>query len=132
MILTARNKKQYGFTLLEVLISITLTALVLGNIIALQSQSKRLNLKAQNNLKKVIDQRAYLNAAWISNRQLDSYMEKLSRDSSFSIDNKKEIKKAEEQTRPVKFYLESFDIVNKDDDVLFSSVRIRETDVAKQ
>lgn len=124
--------KNQGFTLLEVLISITLTALVLGNLFALQSQSKRLSFKAQSNLQKNINQRAYLNAAWISNRQLDSYMEELSRSAHYSVDKRVEVKKPETQTKPLKFALESFDIVNQHDEVILSSVRLKETGVSRK
>jgi len=87
------QKKNQGFTLLEVLVSITLTALVLGNLFALQSQSKRLSFKAQSSLARTINQRAYFNAAWISNRERDSYMDELS-DLNYSVDNKKNTEQA--------------------------------------
>lgn len=133
MIQTAKMPvKQSGFTLLEVLISITLTALVLGNLFALQSQSKRLNFKAQTNLQKNINQRAYLNAVWINNLQLDSYMDELSQLTKYSVDNSKALKKPEAQSKPVNFSLESFDIVNQNNEVILSSVRLREKLVSRK
>ena len=132
MIQTARSAaKQRGFTLLEVLIAITLTALVLGNLFALQSQSKRLSYKAQVNLQKNINQRAYFNAAWINDRQLDSYMDELSRHSDYSVNNKSALKKPETQVKPLNFSLESFAIVNQKNEVLLNSVRFKESNVSR-
>lgn len=123
-------RKNKGFTLLEVLVSITLTALVLGNIFALQSQSKRLNFKAQTNLLKTINQRAYLNVAWISNREEDAYLEELS-ESGFSVTNKEPLKKPEEQSKPIKYFLEAFDVVNADNNIILSSVRVQNLPINK-
>ncbi|MDX2504215.1 MAG: prepilin-type N-terminal cleavage/methylation domain-containing protein [Gammaproteobacteria bacterium] len=122
--------QQQGFTLLEVLIAITLTALVLGNLLALQSQSKRLSFKAQLNLQKNIEQRSYFNAAWINNRKLDSYMDKLSRRSDYSVDNNKTLKKPKTQTSPLNFSLEAFDIVNRENEAVLSSVRLKDSKVS--
>lgn len=120
-----------GFTLLEVMVAITLTALVLGNLLALQSQSKQLSFKAGATLAKTINQRAYFNAAWISNRELDSYMDELSA-TGYTVTNKKELKKPEQQTKPIKFSLQSFDIVDENKEVVLSSVRVKETVVSRQ
>ena len=132
MIQTVKSAaKQQGFTLLEVLIAITLTALVLGSLFALQSQSKRLSYKAQMNLHKNINQRAYFNAAWISDRRLDSYMDELSQHSDYSVDHKSALKKPETQVKPINFSLESFAIVNQKNEVLLTSVRFQESNVSR-
>jgi len=75
-----------GFTLLEVLIAVTLTAMVLGNLLALQSQSKRLAFKADNVLQKTINQRAYFNAAWVDSQQDSFYLDKLQADEIYSAE----------------------------------------------
>ncbi len=128
--LTPTPSNNKGFTLLEVMVAITLTAMVLGNLFALQSQSKKLSFKAQTSLAKTINQRAYLNAAWISNRELDSYMDELTA-TGYAVNNKKELKKPEEQTKPLKFSLQSFDIVDENKEVVLSSVRIKETTISR-
>ncbi|MCU7940603.1 MAG: prepilin-type N-terminal cleavage/methylation domain-containing protein [gamma proteobacterium symbiont of Bathyaustriella thionipta] len=124
--------KQQGFTLLEVMIAITLTALVLGNLFALQSQSKRLSFKAQMNLHKNINQRAYFNAAWINNRRLDSYMDELSRHSDYSVANESELKIPQEQVKPLNFSLESFTIMNHENETVLSSVRFKQSTVSRR
>ncbi len=122
--------QQKGFTLLEVLVSITLTSLVLGNLFALQSQSKRLSFKAQTNMVKTINNRAYLNASWISNRDEDTYLAEMS-DSQLSISHKKTLKKPIDKTTPENYSLESFDIVDQNNEVLLTTVRIKESIVNK-
>ena len=115
-----------GFTLLEILVAITLTALVLGNLFVLQSQSKRLSLKAQTQLLHTINQRAYLNAAWSSDRELDSYLNEFSQ-MGYRLDNKQSLKKIEAQTQAQKIFIQSFDIVNEHREVILHSVRIQNT-----
>ena len=115
-----------GFTLLEILVAITLTALVLGNLFVLQSQSKQLSLKAQTQLMHTINQRAYLNAAWSSDRELDSYLDEFSQ-MGYTLDNKQSLKKIEQQKQAHKFFLQSFDIVNEHREIILHSVRIQNT-----
>ncbi len=121
---------QKGFTLLEVLVSITLTSLVLGNLFALQSQSKRLSFKAQTNLVKTINNRAYLNASWISNKEVDTYLADMSH-SQLSTAHKKTLKKPADKQSPEKYFLESFDIVDKNNETILTTVRIKEVMVNK-
>jgi len=123
--------KQKGFTLLEVLVSITLTSLVLGNLFALQSQSKRLSFKAQTNMVKTINNRAYLNASWISNRDGDAYLDELS-DLQLSTANKKTLKQPIDKNTPANYTLESFDIVDKNNEVILTTVRIKESILNKR
>ena len=111
-----------GFTLLEVLIAVTLTAMVLGSLLALQSQSKRLAFKADAALQKIINQRAYFNAAWVDSRQGSFYLDKLQTDAMYETGNIKALKKPEAQSKPLKFHLESFDIVDKHGNPVLSSV----------
>jgi len=120
-----------GFTLLEVLIAVTLTAMVLGNLLALQSQSKRLAFKADNVLQKTINQRAYFNAAWVDSQQDSFYLDKLQADEIYSADNAKALKKPEAQSKPLKFHLESFQIVDKQGNIVLSSVRLKDTELAE-
>lgn len=125
------NTAHQGFTLLEVLIAVTLTAMVLGNLLALQSQSKRLAFKAEAALQKNINQRAYFNAAWVDSRPGSLYLDKFQADETYSADNTKALKKPEAQSKPLKFYLESFDIVDKQGDPLLSGVRLKDSDLPK-
>lgn len=120
-----------GFTLLEVLVAITLTALVLGNLFALQSQSKRLSFKAQAAISTIIKQRSYLNAAWLSESQQDAYLTELS-GSDYSISNTIALKKPEKQNKPLKYSLQSFTITDKNNEVVLSSVRMKESIVERQ
>jgi prepilin-type N-terminal cleavage/methylation domain-containing protein len=125
-----KNKSvNQGFTLLEVLIAVTLTAIVLGNLLALQSQSKRLAFKAEAVLQKTINQRAYFNAAWVDSRQASFYLDDLQGHEVYSTENTKALKKPEAQSKPLKFHLESFRIVDKQGNIVLSSVRLKDTEL---
>ncbi len=125
------NSANKGFTLLEVLIAVTLTAMVLGSLLALQSQSKRLAFRAEAALQKVINQRAYLNAAWLDSRPVSLYMDEFQSHEVYSADNKKALKKPDTQSKPLTFYLESFDIVDQQGDIIISSVRLKDSELPK-
>ncbi len=66
-----KTNSQKAFTLLEVLIAITLTALVLGSLFAMQSQSKQLAFRSLQALERVNEQRAVINSVW-AGIELDS------------------------------------------------------------
>ncbi len=117
-------KQNQGFTLLEVMVAITLTALVLGNLFALQSQSKKLSFKAQTKLAKIINYRAYLNAGWISDQATDHYMDEFE-SLGLAIDNQKKLIKPANKISPDKFYLESYTLVNKNNEIIFTGTRMK-------
>ena len=61
--MTRRPRRQSGFTLLEVMIALTLTGLVLGGLLSLSAGSKRLAVTAQQTLHDAVQRRAALQYA---------------------------------------------------------------------
>jgi len=59
------KKLSCGFTLLEVLVAITLTAMVLGSFIALQSSSHKLQYKSMQKIQHNLALKAAFNRAWL-------------------------------------------------------------------
>lgn len=55
--------RQHGFTLLEVMIALTITGLVLGGLLSLSAGSKRLAVTAQETLHEAVQRRAALQYA---------------------------------------------------------------------
>lgn len=60
-------KKQHGFTLLEVMIALTITGMVLGSLFALAAGSKQLAVRTQTSLHDTIQTRAHINFALLDN-----------------------------------------------------------------
>ena len=117
--------KSSGFTLLEVLIAITLTGLVMGSLFALQSQNKKLSVRSLDALKKITAQRAQINSAWID---VTDY-----HNSNYQVNNITTLAIPEQLQQPTtnsnnfKFRLESVDITNTSNEILFSTTRIINT-----
>jgi prepilin-type N-terminal cleavage/methylation domain-containing protein len=58
---------QHGFTLLEVMIALTITSMVLGSLFALAAGSKQLAVRTQSSLHDTIQARAHINFALLDN-----------------------------------------------------------------
>lgn len=70
--LSGRQKQgQRGFTLLEVMIALTITAMVLGSLFALAAGSKQLAFRTQVNLQESTAARAAVNFALLDNEFRD-------------------------------------------------------------
>lgn len=65
----ARSVGQRGFTLLEVMIALTITGLVLGSLMTLSAGSKRLAFTARDNLEGAIQRRAAIQYAQLDTGQ---------------------------------------------------------------
>jgi prepilin-type N-terminal cleavage/methylation domain-containing protein len=111
-----------GFTLLEVLIAITLTGLVMGSLFAMQSQNKQLTFRSLSTLERLTAQREIVNTAWIGLTPADG--------SNYRIENKKFIEvpeslsKQQEKIQKYNHQLQSLDITDLSHQILFSTVRL--------
>ncbi len=105
-----------GFTLLEILIAITLAAMVLGSVFVLQSQSKQLVFRSQTKIYESLELRAALNNAHLPNapKRLTN---------QFHIANAHILEKPEEQSTAIRWQLEQFDLLDQQGNVMLSSIR---------
>jgi hypothetical protein len=93
-------------------------------------KTKTFSFKAQTNLAKSINQRAYLNVSWISNRPAETYMNELAKE-RFAIVHPVALKKPDNETQALKFSLESFEISDQQESILMS-VRLIESNLARK
>lgn len=63
--------RQNGFTLLEVMIALTITGLVLGGLLSLSAGSKRLAVSAQDTLHEAVQRRAAIQFAQLETSEGD-------------------------------------------------------------
>jgi len=116
-----RQKNYQGFTLLEVLIAITLTGMVMGSLFALQSQNKKLTFRSLSALDKLTEQRALINAAWIGLKPQHN---------KYYIENFKTIPYPEasdqkqSQLKNIKYQLQSLDLTDSSHQTLFSTMQL--------
>ena len=123
-----KNKK--GFTLLEVLISMTIVGMALGTVFGLLAGSKRLAFKATDDIERTIFLRSALNASQILEEpeypKLPARYKK-----SLNIENGDFLEKPEQQTRPMKLALESYTLYDNEKDIELITVRLVLMDTAK-
>lgn len=118
------KNNQQGFTLLEILIAITLTSLVLGSLFVLQSNSSKLAFKADTKIYDNISLRAALNTALLANNN-SNFSDEILKDNHYQITNVTPLEKPENQSHQLKWQLEKFDIVDDQNNILISSIRFK-------
>ena len=118
------DKRQKGFTLLEILIAMTLSSLVLGSLFVLQSNSSRLAFRADQKIDENISLRAALNTALLMTDKQNFIAETLN-DGSYHIANISLLEQPETQSDMIKWRLEKFDIIDNQANTLISSIRFK-------
>ncbi|MCK5877592.1 MAG: type II secretion system protein [Candidatus Marithrix sp.] len=123
-------KKNNGFTLLEVLIALTIVGMALGTVYSLLAGSKRLAFKATDDIERTIFLRSALNAAQILEEP--EYPELPNRyKKSLEIESGDLLEKPEKQTRPMRLALEAYSLHDEEKGIEFNTVRLILMDVAK-
>lgn len=94
-----------GFTLLEVLVALFIAAFALGTVMALSGSSKRLALRAQIGLERLVHERAALNAAQVQFKP--DYPE------AIEVQHSEALEPPARQTKKILFVLEPYEIQDK-------------------
>ncbi len=112
---------QRGFTLLEVIVALTITAMVLGSLFALAAGSKQLAFRSGNSLDAAIQARAQINFALLQ----DEYQ-----DVEIAIDNQRFRIRGEEYLDPVPrktqantYKLQRYEVVDEQNDERVEGIR---------
>lgn len=104
--------KQRGFTILEVLLALAITALALGSIMSLSAGSKRLAFKAEENLNEILFLRAALNVGLLQ-RKSDYPKYPIEYAEKMTIESGELIEKVPRQTKQILYALETYQINEK-------------------
>ncbi len=120
---------QRGFTLLEVMIALTITATVLGSLFALAAGSKQLAVRTQATLLETTDARAAINFALLDNqfRRIDD----VRANDRFSIQADGLLEDPLRRTTPLNDLLESYRIVDEETGEEFYGVRWVRSDLPR-
>ena len=105
-----------GFTLIEVIVALTITGFLLGGLFALVAGSKRLSYRAENALAQSVNQRAAYNMALLDN-DFAELEESLSTDSAnYRISVLEELELPDRQVQPLPFALQAIEVQSPDGD----------------
>lgn len=116
------TRKQRGFTLLEVVVALTITGMVLGSLFALAGGSKQLAFRSAQSLDVAIEARAAINFALLQDeyREVEEIMEG---DERFSIRANEYLEAVPRKTAPTYFKLQSYEVIDEDTDESISGTR---------
>lgn len=106
----AKCRQQCGFTLLEVMVALTITSIVLGSIFTLAAGSKRLAFSTQDSVRDSAAMRARINLALLDNQFRDIQDPQNMTDDNYQIDAGERLEDPIRRTEPLRDLLEFYEI----------------------
>lgn len=116
-----------GFTLLEVLIALTITSMVLGSLFALAAGSKQLAVRTQSSLHDTMQARAHINFALLDNefRSIEPILD----ESRFRLQPTGLLADVMRRTSPMHDLLQGWQLLDQDTGDVIGGVRWVRTDL---
>tara|TARA_R110001592_G_scaffold121941_1_gene328234 strand:+ start:2022 stop:2423 length:402 start_codon:yes stop_codon:yes gene_type:complete len=108
------KRTQRGFTLLEVIVALTITAMVLGSLFALAAGSKQLAFRSGQSLNAAIAARAKINFALLEDEYAD--VEIAIDEDRFRIRPEEYLDPVTRKTEPSSFKLQYYEVVDERSD----------------
>jgi prepilin-type N-terminal cleavage/methylation domain-containing protein len=119
---TKSNLRQHrGFTLLEVLVALTITSLVLGGLFSLAAGSKQLAVRTQSTLQDTMAARAQINFALLDNEYRD--LEPVIDNDRFASEAGDVLPDVLRRTAPMNDLLQSYQVIDSETDEIIEGVR---------
>lgn len=119
--MTDITKRQSGFTLLEVLVALTITAMVLGSLFALAAGSKQLAFRSSASLGLAIQARAAVNFAVLQDEYGD--VEEIIAPGRFEIRGNDYLDTVPRKTEPIIYKLQSYEVIDEETDESITGTR---------
>ncbi|MCH7672634.1 MAG: type II secretion system protein [Proteobacteria bacterium] len=116
-----RAHMQAGFTLLEVIVALTITGFVLGSLFSLLGGSKQLSWRSEASLIEATRLRAATNFALLEDEYFD--VEPILEDDSYEIRSIDILEEPERKTQPSTYTLEEYEILNSDRGIIITGSR---------
>ncbi len=113
--------RQSGFTLLEVLVALTITGMVLGGLFSVAAGSKQLAYRSGKSLPVAIQARATFNFALLQNEYRD--VEEIIEDDRFRIRGNDPLAAVPRKTQPQNLRLQSFEVIDTETDRVIEGTR---------
>jgi prepilin-type N-terminal cleavage/methylation domain-containing protein len=107
-----RHNSQAGFTLLEVIVALTITGFVLGGLFSLVGGSKQLSWRSEQSLIQAMRIRAVTNFALLENEYSD--VEEILQDASYRIRALDLLEDPERKTQGSVHAFQAYEVVNRE------------------
>tara|TARA_B100000809_G_scaffold153408_1_gene150756 strand:+ start:8151 stop:8543 length:393 start_codon:yes stop_codon:yes gene_type:complete len=127
--LLIRQHKQAGFTLLEVIVALTITGFVLGSLFSLLGGSKQLTWRSEASLIEATRLRAATNFALLEDEYVD--VQPILEDDSFEIRSIDILEEPVRKTQASTYTLEEYEILNSDRDIIMTGSRWIQLELAR-
>ena len=114
-------KKQDGFTLLEVIVALTITGFILGGLFSLLGSSKQLSWRSEENLLRASRVRAATNFALLQNEFRN--VEEILKDDGYEIRSLELLDDPIRKTEPLLYALQRYQITDDSRDEQFFGSR---------
>jgi prepilin-type N-terminal cleavage/methylation domain-containing protein len=112
--------RESGFTLLEVMVALTITSLVLGGLFSLAAGSKRLAVRTQTTLQDTMAARAQINFALLDNEYRD--LVPVIENTRYQTQAGDVLPDVLRRTSPMNDLLQSYQVVDRDTDEVIDGV----------
>lgn len=123
--------RQNGFTLLEVMIALTITGLVLGGLLSLSAGSKRLAVSAQDTLQEAVQRRAAIQFSQLQVREGDLALLDRPGRLRFTVQADELLPDPIRRTMPSTWLLQRYELDDADSDDTLTVTRWIESDVPR-
>lgn len=121
-ILAKQPRRQLqGFTLLEVIVALTITGFILGGLFSLVGGSKQLTWRAEANLDRATRARAAINFALLQDEF--SEVEPILEDLDYELRPLELVNPPERQTQPMTHALQRIEIIDAEREEVFAGTR---------
>lgn len=124
-----KNSRQSGFTLLEVIMALTITGFVLGSLFSLVGGSKKLSWRSEESLISAAHLRAASNFALLENEYHD--VELILQDNSYEIRALDILQEPIRKTQVSRINLQGFEIINTQTDEFVTGSRWIQLELAQ-
>lgn len=115
------GRSQRGFTLLEVLVALTITGMVLGGLFSVAAGSKQLAYRSGKSLFVAIQERAVVNFALLQNEYRD--VEEIIQDDRFRIRGNEPLDPVPRKTQGSRVRLQSFEVIDTETGEMIEGTR---------
>lgn len=113
--------RQKGFTLLEVIVALTITSLVLGSLFSLAAGSKQLAFRSDQSLQRAVQARAAINFALLEDEY--SEVEQAIDDTRFSVRGEDYLEPVHRKTEPFSYKLQQYAVIDERTDERIEGTR---------
>jgi len=110
-----------GFTLLEVIVALTITGFVLGGLFSLVGGSKQLSWRSEASLVEATRLRAAINFALLENEYSD--VEEILLDDSYQIRSLDLLEDSERKTQATVHAFQAYEVINRERDEVVAGSR---------